>query len=119
MLYVSCPEITTTKADDCLQLLNLDLKSQYKDGINQLGFSLEDLLEEERDAALGNGGLGRLAACYLDSSASQDLPVWGYGMAITFAGVEPLLMSLYVRFTIQIWYFPAVDIARGQPTRSA
>ncbi len=54
-----------------LQLLNLGLKDQYKDGVQKLGFSIEDLLDKERDAALGNGGLGRLAACYLDSSASQ------------------------------------------------
>ncbi|KAF4588537.1 Non-essential glycogen phosphorylase [Pleurotus pulmonarius] len=72
-------------------LLNLDLKSQYKDGINQLGFSLEDLLEEERDAALGNGGLGRLAACYLDSSASQDLPVWGYGLRYKYGIFQQLI----------------------------
>ena len=52
-------------------MLNLGLKDHYKDGIEKLGFSIEDILEQERDAALGNGGLGRLAACYLDSSASQ------------------------------------------------
>ena len=53
------------------QLLNLGLKDQYTEGVRKLGFNMEDLLEQERDAALGNGGLGRLAACYLDSSASQ------------------------------------------------
>ena len=53
-------------------LLNLGLKNQYHDGIEKLGFNLEDLIDKERDAALGNGGLGRLAACYLDSSSSQD-----------------------------------------------
>lgn len=53
------------------KLLNLNLKDQYKEGVEKLGFNMEDLLEKERDAALGNGGLGRLAACYLDSSASQ------------------------------------------------
>jgi len=58
----------------------LGIKDLYKDGVQKLGFSIEDLLEKERDAALGNGGLGRLAACYLDSSASQELPVWGYGL---------------------------------------
>ncbi|KAF9066048.1 glycogen phosphorylase [Rhodocollybia butyracea] len=61
-------------------LLNLGLKDQYREGITKLGFNMEDLLEQERDAGLGNGGLGRLAACYLDSSASQELPVWGYGL---------------------------------------
>ncbi|KAG6821844.1 hypothetical protein H0H93_007028, partial [Arthromyces matolae] len=52
-------------------LLNLGLKDQYREGVERLGFSIEDLLDKERDAGLGNGGLGRLAACYLDSSASQ------------------------------------------------
>jgi starch phosphorylase len=63
-----------------LKLLNLGLKDKFKEGVEKLGFSMEDILEQERDAALGNGGLGRLAACYLDSSASQELPVWGYGL---------------------------------------
>ena len=61
-------------------LLNLGLKQQYSEGIDKLGFNLEDIIHQERDAGLGNGGLGRLAACYLDSSASQELPVWGYGL---------------------------------------
>jgi glycogen phosphorylase len=61
-------------------LLNLGLKKNFQEGVDKLGFNLENLIHEERDAGLGNGGLGRLAACYLDSSASQELPVWGYGL---------------------------------------
>ncbi|KIP06577.1 glycosyltransferase family 35 protein [Phlebiopsis gigantea 11061_1 CR5-6] len=72
-------------------LLNLGLKEQYNEGINQLGFNLEDLLEKERDAGLGNGGLGRLAACYLDSSASQELPVWGYGLRYRYGIFQQLI----------------------------
>jgi starch phosphorylase len=72
-------------------LLNLGLKDRYSNGVDKLGFSLEDLLGQERDAALGNGGLGRLAACYLDSSASQELPVWGYGLRYKYGIFQQLI----------------------------
>lgn len=72
-------------------MLSLGLKDKYAEGIDKLGFNIEDLLEQERDAALGNGGLGRLAACYLDSSASQDLPVWGYGLRYKYGIFQQLI----------------------------
>ncbi|KAJ6629923.1 glycogen phosphorylase [Mycena sp. CBHHK59/15] len=72
-------------------LLNLGLKEKYASGVKELGFSMEDILDQERDAALGNGGLGRLAACYLDSSASQELPVWGYGLRYKYGIFQQLI----------------------------
>ncbi|KAG8934308.1 Non-essential glycogen phosphorylase [Tulasnella sp. 417] len=62
-------------------LLNLGLKDKYQTAAKKLGFEdFEELIESERDAALGNGGLGRLAACYIDSGATCELPLWGYGL---------------------------------------
>ncbi|KAG6377764.1 glycosyltransferase family 35 protein [Boletus reticuloceps] len=72
-------------------LLNLGLKGKFQEGVDKLGFNLEDLLAQERDAGLGNGGLGRLAACYLDSSASQELPVWGYGLRYKYGIFQQLI----------------------------
>ncbi|GAA5994412.1 glycogen phosphorylase [Rhodotorula paludigena] len=59
-------------------MLNLGVKKPYNDGLKQLGFNLEDVSDSERDMGLGNGGLGRLAACYLDSLATLDIPAFGY-----------------------------------------
>lgn len=61
-------------------LYNLDIKDQYTEALTELGYDLENIAEQERDAALGNGGLGRLAACFLDSMATLNLPAWGYGI---------------------------------------
>lgn len=72
-------------------LLNLDLKSQYAKTVDKLGFNMEDILDKERDAALGNGGLGRLAACYLDSGSSTELPLWGYGLRYKYGIFQQLI----------------------------
>ena len=61
-------------------LTNLELVEDAEEASRELGHELSDVLDAENDAALGNGGLGRLAACFLDSSATQDLPVVGYGI---------------------------------------
>jgi starch phosphorylase len=60
--------------------LNLGLNDNLREGMHALGQNLEHVEEMETDAALGNGGLGRLAACFLDSMASLDLPGMGYGI---------------------------------------
>jgi len=61
-------------------MLNLGITDAASDAMLQLGIKLEDLAESEIDAGLGNGGLGRLAACFLDSCATLQLPVMGYGI---------------------------------------
>jgi len=60
--------------------LNLNLDTQLTAALEQLGLNQEDIAEQEHDAGLGNGGLGRLAACFLDSCATLGLPVIGYGI---------------------------------------
>jgi glycogen phosphorylase len=61
-------------------LVNLNLISQYTESLKNLGYQLEELYEFECDLGLGSGGLGRLAACFLDSMATLEIPGWGYGI---------------------------------------
>ncbi len=59
---------------------NLGILQPLKDAINEMGFSAADLFDSEPDAGLGNGGLGRLAACYLDSMSTLEIPATGYSI---------------------------------------
>ncbi|MBP6407052.1 MAG: glycogen/starch/alpha-glucan family phosphorylase, partial [Ramlibacter sp.] len=65
-------------------LAALDLKGDMAQAAREHACSLEDLAANEADAALGNGGLGRLAACFLDSMATLELPSFGYGIRYEF-----------------------------------
>ncbi|TWU63306.1 MULTISPECIES: glycogen/starch/alpha-glucan phosphorylase [Crateriforma] len=64
----------------CNAIQNLDVDEEAHAAIHQYGLRLEEVAEQEYDAGLGNGGLGRLAACFLDSCANLKLPVVGYGI---------------------------------------
>lgn len=61
-------------------LVNLGLYEQTRQMVQTTGFALSDLLEQEEEPGLGNGGLGRLAACFMDSLAALELPAVGYGL---------------------------------------
>ncbi len=61
-------------------MLNLNLNGNMKEALWELGLDFEELQPLEHDAGLGNGGLGRLAACFLDSMATLELPAYGYGI---------------------------------------
>ncbi|HET7711277.1 MAG TPA: glycogen/starch/alpha-glucan phosphorylase [Thermoanaerobaculia bacterium] len=65
-------------------LMNLGIYEDARRVVSELGFDLEELEELEADPALGNGGLGRLAACFLDSLATLDYPGFGYGINYEF-----------------------------------
>ncbi len=61
-------------------LINLGIMEEWQSALKQMGIDVEELQEVEWDAGLGNGGLGRLAACFLDSMATMSLPAYGYGI---------------------------------------
>ncbi|MCK5697901.1 MAG: glycogen/starch/alpha-glucan phosphorylase [Gammaproteobacteria bacterium] len=76
--YLSLEFLMGRALGNCM--LNLDLNEAVQKSFYQLGLDLEEIAEAEHDAGLGNGGLGRLAACFLDSCATLQLPVKGYGL---------------------------------------
>ena len=65
-------------------IINLGIEKQVKDALSSLGYDLEELMDAEPDAGLGNGGLGRLAACFLDSLATLEIPAYGYGIRYNY-----------------------------------
>ena len=64
----------------CNAMLNLGMDNEVNKALYDMGLEAEELIESEPDAGLGNGGLGRLAACFIDSCATLKLPVTGYGL---------------------------------------
>ena len=99
-------------------VLNLGLEPQVKDALVQLGSELEVVYEEEKDAALGNGGLGRLAACFMDSLASLDYPAWGYGLRYRYGMfAQKIVDGAQVEFPdywlsyLNVWEIPRPDVS--------
>jgi starch phosphorylase len=65
-------------------IINLGLEEEVRKALSSLGYTYEELSEVEPDAGLGNGGLGRLAACFLDSMATLEIPAYGYGIRYNY-----------------------------------
>ncbi|PMD47592.1 glycosyltransferase family 35 protein [Hyaloscypha variabilis F] len=97
-------------------MLNVGLKDVAKGGLEDLGFRIEDIINQEHDAALGNGGLGRLAACFLDSLASLDYPAWGYGLRYRYGIFKQEIVDGYqvevpdYWLDFNPWEFPRHDV---------
>jgi starch phosphorylase len=65
-------------------LINLGIYDEARQAMEKLGFNLEDIIEQEEEPGLGNGGLGRLASCFMDSLATLGVPALGYGIRYEF-----------------------------------
>jgi starch phosphorylase len=76
-------------------LINLGIYEETREAAAQLGLNLDDLLRQEEEPGLGNGGLGRLAACFLDSLATLEIPAIGYGIRYEFGIFDQVIRDGY------------------------
>ncbi|MFH1984545.1 MAG: glycogen/starch/alpha-glucan phosphorylase [Pseudomonadota bacterium] len=90
-------------------LISLDMMDEARSAVSELGFDLDELEEEEWDAGLGNGGLGRLASCYMDSIACRDLPGYGYGIRYDYGIFHQVIENGYQKEQSDNW------MRRGSP----
>jgi len=84
-------------------LISLQMEDEARRTLEEMGFDLDELEEEEWDAGLGNGGLGRLASCYMDSMACRDLPGYGYGIRYDYGIFHQVLDNGYQREQSDNW----------------
>jgi starch phosphorylase len=84
-------------------LLNLGIKTEVGQALLDYSHKLEEVIEEEPDAGLGNGGLGRLAACFMDSCASLRLPVMGYGIRYEYGMFRQSIENGYQKEAPDHW----------------
>lgn len=91
--YLSLEFLIGRSLENCL--LNLGIYNHVKEALNGMGCTMEEILQEEEDAALGNGGLGRLAACFMDSIATLKIPAYGYGIRYEYGLFHQQLIDGY------------------------
>jgi starch phosphorylase len=90
-------------------IYNLGLIEEFKEAIKHYGYTLEDLYEKEPDAGLGNGGLGRLGACYLDALASQDYPAMGFSLRYEYGLFKQKIVDGWQTELPDVW-LPGGDV---------
>ena len=84
-------------------LINLGIYDRVREAIEEFGLDLNELLEQEAEPGLGNGGLGRLAACYLDSLATLEIPAIGYGIRYEFGIFSQVIQDGWQVETADKW----------------
>lgn len=85
-------------------LMNLGIFDLAREALEDMGVDLEEIRDREKDAALGNGGLGRLAACFLDSLATLGMPGYGYGINYQFGLFKQEIDNGFQKEKPDQWY---------------
>jgi starch phosphorylase len=100
-------------------LVNLGIYNEVRQAVEELGLDLNELLEQEAEPGLGNGGLGRLAACYMDSLSTLEIPAIGYGIRYEF-GILARRFRMVGRLKSQTngcaWVTPGNSLVQRQPS---
>ncbi|MEQ2525320.1 glycogen/starch/alpha-glucan phosphorylase [Bacillaceae bacterium CLA-AA-H227] len=94
-------------------LYNLGLEKEFRDILKEWNFDLEELYEEEPDAGLGNGGLGRLASCFMDSLATMEYPAMGYSICYEYGLFKQKIVDGWQMELPDIW-LPGGDVWLNQ-----
>ena len=84
-------------------LYNLGIVDSYREVLKEYGFDLDELYEQENDAGLGNGGLGRLAACFMDSLASLDYPATGFSIRYEYGLFKQKIVNGWQTEMPDVW----------------
>lgn len=84
-------------------IYNLGLNEEYENALKYFGLTLEDLYEQEPDAGLGNGGLGRLAACFMDALATGNYPAMGYSIRYDYGLFKQKIVDGWQTELPDIW----------------
>jgi starch phosphorylase len=97
-------------------LISMRMLDPARHAVEEMGFDLEELEEEEWDAGLGNGGLGRLASCYMDSLAALNLPGYGYGIRYDYGIFHQIIEDGWQREQCDNWSRKGTpwEIRRGE-----
>lgn len=84
-------------------MINIGMESACDEAMYQLGLDIEELSELEEDAGLGNGGLGRLAACFMDSLATLGIPAYGYGIRYDCGTFAQKIVNNEQKEELDVW----------------